>query len=69
LEYIYDRINFYKNKIGSEYKMSFEIRDLNDKEVVISKNNLFDLLDEIQELREMIFAQKEVISKLANIKE
>lgn len=49
--------------------MSFEIRDLNDKEVVISKNNLFDLLDEIQELREMIFAQKEVISKLANIKE
>jgi hypothetical protein len=48
--------------------MSFEIRDLNDKEVAISKNDLFNILDEMQELREMILAQKEVISKIANIK-
>lgn len=48
--------------------MDIKIRDLNEIEVAISKNDLLDILDEIQELRDMVFTQKEIISKIANIK-
>ena len=62
--------------------MNIETRDLNNKEIVISKNDLFNLLDEIQDhldhveelneiiddLNEIILAQKEVIRKIVNIK-
>jgi prefoldin subunit 5 len=62
--------------------MNIEIKDLNDKEVIVSKEDLFNFIDEIHgyldqieelneeidDLNEMILAQKEVISKIANIK-
>lgn len=62
--------------------MNIDIKYLNDKEVVVSKQDLFNFIDEIHgyfdqieelheeidDLNEMILAQKEIIAKIASIK-
>jgi hypothetical protein len=59
--------NFFKIKL-EVILMNIEVKDINDKEVVISKDDLSNLLNKINDLNEMIFAQKEVIKKIIEFK-
>jgi hypothetical protein len=47
--------------------MNIDFRKLNDKELIVSKKTLVELIDENYELNEMVLALKEVILKLSNI--
>lgn len=48
--------------------MCTKIRELNSLEIAIDKNTFLDILDELQGLRDLVLAQKEVIIKIADIK-
>lgn len=48
--------------------MNKEIRELNENEYAVDKNYLVNILEQIQELKDMIFAQNEIIGKIAIIK-
>ena len=48
--------------------MNIDFRKLNDKELIVSKETLIDLIDENYELNEMVVALQEVILKITHIK-
>lgn len=47
--------------------MSKEIRELNENEYAVDKSYLMSIIEQIQELKDMIFAQNEIIGKIAII--
>ena len=48
--------------------MNIDFRKLNDKELIVSKETLVDLIDENYELNEMVLALQEVILKITHMK-
>lgn len=48
--------------------MNIEYKELNDGEVVLTKKDFVNLLDQYIELKEQVRALQEVISKIVDIK-
>jgi hypothetical protein len=48
--------------------MNITYRDLNNKEVIILKEDLINLLDEYAESKEKVIALQEVMSKIIKLK-
>lgn len=44
--------------------MNIDFRKLNDKELIVSKKTLVELIDENYELNEMVLALQELITKI-----
>jgi hypothetical protein len=49
--------------------MNIDFRKLDDKNLIISKETLVELIDENYELNEMVLALQELISKIVNYKD
>jgi hypothetical protein len=47
--------------------MNIDFRKLNNKELIVSRETLVELIDENDELNEMVLALKEVILKLTKL--
>jgi len=48
--------------------MNIDFRKLNDKELIVSKETLIELIDENDELNEMVLALQELIVKIVDYK-
>jgi 3-dehydroquinate dehydratase len=48
--------------------MNVIYRDLNDKEVVMSKHDFIQLIDEYTELKQQVKAMQEVLSNIVELK-
>ena len=49
--------------------MDITYKDLNEKEIIMSKENFIELIDEYTELKEQVIALQEVLSKVLNIED